>query len=173
MQPTHAQMSSFKSCLVCEVPLAGDSIADWCVDCTPLRGNLSAQSGLPYSEVPDAASSDESEFKDNDGVNSTGCLTDVAAAGRFETAKAVETQEMVVHARGFPAIPNHKVLREIGHGSGGKVYEATHLATARKVAVKIVPGGDPIDRERFFREVRALRQISSPDGRGNLRGRRV
>jgi len=56
----------------------------------------------------------------------------------------------------------YQVLRELGRGGMGVVYEARHTATGRRVAVKeIAIGNDPRLVERFQREARATGSIDS------------
>jgi serine/threonine-protein kinase len=59
----------------------------------------------------------------------------------------------------------YEVLREIGKGGMGVVYEARHTGTGRKVAVKEIVDEalrvDPLLLERFQREARATAQIET------------
>ncbi|MEO8552632.1 MAG: serine/threonine-protein kinase, partial [Kofleriaceae bacterium] len=56
----------------------------------------------------------------------------------------------------------YEILRELGRGGMGVVYEARHTATGRRVAVKeIAIGNDPKLVERFQREARATASIDS------------
>jgi hypothetical protein len=57
----------------------------------------------------------------------------------------------------------YKIVREIGRGSMGVVYECTTRATASRVAVKVVQVGTSSSaRARADREVRALAHLNSP-----------
>lgn len=66
----------------------------------------------------------------------------------------------------------YKLVRLLGRGGMGEVHEATHLATGRRVAVKLLTfvqttGDDDPNRlkevtTRFYREARATGQINSP-----------
>jgi serine/threonine protein kinase len=62
----------------------------------------------------------------------------------------------------------YELLRELGEGGMGKVFEARHLRTGRHVAVKVIRGAalEPGKRSealrRFEREARAVGRIESP-----------
>ena len=52
---------------------------------------------------------------------------------------------------------HYRILREIGRGGMGIVYEAVHLALEKRVALKVLPVGGPREAsqlERFLREAR-------------------
>jgi eukaryotic-like serine/threonine-protein kinase len=58
------------------------------------------------------------------------------------------------------------ILRELGHGGMGVVYEAVQESVGRHVALKILPRGsltDPTLRKRFRTEVRAAARLSHPN----------
>ncbi len=60
-------------------------------------------------------------------------------------------------------IPGHRLIREIGRGGMGIVYEAEELSPSRKVALKVFPlGSDASVRKRFFREIEVLARLESP-----------
>jgi WD40 repeat protein/serine/threonine protein kinase len=57
---------------------------------------------------------------------------------------------------------DYRILREIGRGGMGVVYEAVQESLGRHIALKILPLHrfmDPIHRERFRREARAAAQL--------------
>ena len=57
------------------------------------------------------------------------------------------------------------VLRRIGEGGMGVVYEAEHLKLGKRVALKLIAPeriGDPETAARFTREARATAQIEHP-----------
>jgi TolB-like protein len=60
-------------------------------------------------------------------------------------------------------IGHYRVLRQIGRGGMGIVYEAMDERLHRTVAIKtILPASDPSMRERFLREARAAAAVSHP-----------
>src|SRR5512139_3672655 len=59
-----------------------------------------------------------------------------------------------------------EILREIGRGGMGTVYEARQISLDRKIALKILPpeaSSDPERLHRFQREARALAAIEHPN----------
>ncbi len=59
-------------------------------------------------------------------------------------------------------IGDYRIIREVGRGGMGIVYEAEQLSLGRRVALKIMPGRnahDPTTRERFRREARTAAQL--------------
>lgn len=59
----------------------------------------------------------------------------------------------------------YRVLRRIGEGGMGVVYEAEHLKLGKRVALKLIAPeriGDPETAARFTREARATAQIEHP-----------
>src|SRR5262249_25692925 len=61
---------------------------------------------------------------------------------------------------------NYRVLRRIGVGGMGVVFEAEHRLMRRPVAVKVLPVDEDcpaVIRERFYSEMRALADLSHPN----------
>ncbi len=59
-------------------------------------------------------------------------------------------------------IGDYRIIREVGRGGMGIVYEAEQLSLGRRVALKIMPGRNALDattRERFRREARTAAQL--------------
>ena len=68
-------------------------------------------------------------------------------------------------ASSFPAVPGYRIVREIGRGGMGAVYEAVREADGQTVALKVIrPGVAPsvVAVGRFLRETAVLRQIDHP-----------
>ena len=68
------------------------------------------------------------------------------------------------HHDTFPDLPGYELLRIVGHGGMGVVYEARQLGLNRTVAIKLIAAGwtDTVVRERFRREVQALARLKHP-----------
>ncbi len=61
---------------------------------------------------------------------------------------------------------HYRILRQLGVGGMGEVFEAEDTKLGRKVALKILPGSmasDPERRERFEREARAIASLNHPN----------
>ena len=64
------------------------------------------------------------------------------------------------------SLKHYRILRQIGSGGMGEVYEAEDTKLHRKVAVKVLPksvAADPERRERFEREARAVAALNHPN----------
>lgn len=62
-------------------------------------------------------------------------------------------------------IGQYVLLRSLGQGGGGEVFEARHRLLRRRVAVKLMAArhsGDPLARQRFFREMESIGKLHHP-----------
>jgi serine/threonine protein kinase len=65
-------------------------------------------------------------------------------------------------AAGVEQLGDYRIIREIGHGGMGVVYEAEQISLGRRVALKVLPrqvSHDPKMLARFAREARAAAQL--------------
>jgi eukaryotic-like serine/threonine-protein kinase len=65
-----------------------------------------------------------------------------------------------------PTLEDYKILREIGRGGMGIVYEAEQRSLHRRVALKVLPLGatlDPRHLQRFKNEAQAVAQLQHPN----------
>ena len=63
-------------------------------------------------------------------------------------------------------IDHFRIIRQIGHGGMGVVYEAEEAPTGRRVALKVVPPSISADarvRQRFEREIRTTANLDHPN----------
>jgi eukaryotic-like serine/threonine-protein kinase len=62
-------------------------------------------------------------------------------------------------------VPNYKVVRELGRGAMGVVYQARHVPTGRMVALKLIVPESAATRtaiDRFLREMSVVSQLKHP-----------
>src|SRR4051812_45303018 len=75
-----------------------------------------------------------------------------------------ETQSEVGEL-GMPSIPGFTIVRELGRGGMGVVYQGRHTALGREVALKMILGGTDAsmsDRTRFRTEAEAVARLQHP-----------
>jgi serine/threonine protein kinase len=78
-----------------------------------------------------------------------------------EAASRKSEQQFPVRVR----LGDYRILRELGRGSMGVVYEAEQISLERRVALKILPFAsaiDPRQRQRFLIEAQAAAQLHHP-----------
>ena len=67
---------------------------------------------------------------------------------------------------GMPEIPGHELIKRIGSGAMGQVFQARHTVLGREVAIKLPLSGhwtSEKDRERFLQEARATAKLRHPN----------
>jgi len=96
-------------------------------------------------------------------VASLGVLLSIAAAFMFGAMDLVRRLRNEVHAA--QQIGQYRLVRKLGEGGMGIVYEAEHALLRRPTAVKVISpnavGQDAL--ERFEREVKATSQLTHPN----------
>ncbi len=92
-----------------------------------------------------------------------------------ELRRVLETEDRVEAAMGEAPAPagqfprsfgDYTILREVGRGAMGVVYEAVHRPLGRTVALKVLRTGldtDSVALERFRREAKACAQVRHPN----------
>ena len=83
----------------------------------------------------------------------------------LERAKADAGAELAVEVASAPPVTqlgDFRLLRELGRGGMGVVYEAEQISLGRRVALKLLPATifrDPVKRRRFEREAKAAAKL--------------
>ena len=86
--------------------------------------------------------------------------------GDFETSNAMESVERQILSQPFPRIGNYKMIREIGRGGMGIVFEAEDPELGRHIAIKVLSPhlmGDSDAVRRFRREAKAAGKLQHPN----------
>src|SRR5262245_51463442 len=80
---------------------------------------------------------------------------ELAATGKVLAESGSATPEVPL-----PELPDFRLLRPIGQGGMGVIYEAEQISLGRRVAVKVRRGRlSPSAQARFLREQRALARL--------------
>lgn len=96
-----------------------------------------------------------------DGGHEEGCGPDCSTR-HMETAAWPKPQRSPSRT-GLPQVPGYELVRVIGKGGMGIVYEAIHKGTRARVAVKMIGSGQASDDVRarlFLREATTLSQLN-------------
>ena len=85
------------------------------------------------------------------------------SAARAERTN-VNTDALLEPTGSSPALADYQVIREIGRGGMGIVYEANQKSLSRRVALKLLPSNDAdaAQRSRLIREARAVAKLDHP-----------
>ena len=89
-------------------------------------------------------------------------LVEALKPGASNQGVSIGGIRLEANGRRLERIGGYRVLREIGRGGMGVVYEAEQEALGRRVALKVLPGalaGDAKARARFDREARAAARM--------------
>ncbi len=81
-------------------------------------------------------------------------------------SSAGSTTAQAPAAAGLPTLPGYQLLRELGRGGMGVVYQARDLRLNRVVAVKMLLAGahaGPLDRARFQLEAETVASLQHPN----------
>ena len=89
-------------------------------------------------------------------------LTTTAARGAFSDAARTLAPASAGEIAAGSRIGSYRVVREIGRGGMGVVYEALDETLQRRVAIKRMQAGEGADLERFLREARLVAQLKHP-----------
>ncbi len=84
------------------------------------------------------------------------------AEGDRQGDEAMNTSVSRIANPSLGQIGDYRILREIGRGGMGVVYEAEQISLGRRVALKVLPrhvSGDRLVQERFRREARAAARL--------------
>ena len=88
----------------------------------------------------------------------------IEALHTFEiTERSTDSEQKAIHGR---ELGDFRLIREIGRGGMGVVYDAQQLSLDRRVAVKILPLAGLLDKrqlERFRNEARAAAMLRHPN----------
>jgi len=86
-------------------------------------------------------------------------------AGSFGERPLVAERSAADHLSSGTRLGPHEILRLVGAGGMGEVYEARDTRLDRVVAVKVLPselGSDPERRARFVREAKTIAKLNHP-----------
>lgn len=83
----------------------------------------------------------------------------ISVAASFEPTPAI----MAVRAPAASRLGEYRLVRELGRGGMGAVFEAVHLGRGHRVALKTLPAVSGDSLLRFKREFRALSDVTHPN----------
>jgi serine/threonine protein kinase/Tfp pilus assembly protein PilF len=88
-----------------------------------------------------------------------------AAAGQFGGSQPVSAAQLAESIPPYAQLGEYRIVREVGRGGMGVVYEAEQVSLGRRVALKVLPFAaaiDPKQRQRFQIEAQAAAQLHHP-----------
>jgi serine/threonine protein kinase len=90
------------------------------------------------------------------------CLLKTQIIGEEELAALPKARAVPVPGEQFG---EYRILKLLGHGGMGEVYEAEHVTTLRRVALKVMRHtlASDQDRKRFLREGRLAASVNHPN----------
>lgn len=94
------------------------------------------------------------------------CLQDNGTEGGFPTGSPNRNAAMAAVPPALRDHPRYRVLRLLGSGGMGVVYQAEHRVMERTVALKVIHPqllAHPVALERFRREVKAAARLTHPN----------
>lgn len=100
----------------------------------------------------------------HDGNDDVGKPASTSVVGSVPSPATMET--ITFQKQPLSCVGQYELLRRIGRGGGGEVYEALHTRLCKRVAVKLLSAkdaGDEFVRRRFFREMEAIGRLNHPN----------
>ncbi len=92
------------------------------------------------------------------------CNSSAESRGAVDMSTEAESTQPEVNGRGLlPFFTGYEILKEIGSGGMGVVYQARHIKTDRVVALKLPERLDLETRCRFATEAKAAARLSHPN----------
>ncbi len=107
---------------------------------------------------------DDSEPSLAEFLIDSGGLPKAQADEVLEEARAIDAT-LAPHLAGGTRLGEFRLIRELGRGGMGIVYEAEQESLGRRVALKVLPAGAALDERlaiRFLREARAAGRLQHP-----------
>ena len=121
------------------------------------------RAGHPWSR--DEFLAEHSEIAEALGECLSGLDFIQGAAGQFGGAQLVSAAQLAEVIPPYAQLGEYRIVREVGRGGMGVVYEAEQVSLGRRVALKVLPFAaaiDPKQRQRFQIEAQAAAQLHHP-----------